>query len=86
MVIVCPNLKDKNVAAEFNELVQAVGEDAAYQIWSLNNGNSIDKAPNGADSILFDRLLQRHDGNRLAAIKDKAMTFADNYIKLSGFN
>jgi len=30
MVIVCPNLNDKTVAAQFNELVQAVGEDAAY--------------------------------------------------------
>ena len=125
MTIVCPNLHDKNVAKEFAELVKAVGEDAAYQIWSLNNGNGIDKAPNGEPSILFDNLLQRHslqktrdkitakidsvkeqiesDGSseemekqlqqlqnehddtfnreRLAAIKDKAITYADNYVK-----
>jgi hypothetical protein len=30
MVIVCPNLSDKKVAAEFAQLVKAVGEDAAY--------------------------------------------------------
>ena len=127
MTIVCPNLHDKNVAKEFAELVKAVGEDAAYQIWSLNNGNGIDKAPNGEPSILFDNLLQRHslqktrdklttkinnlkqqielDGSseeiekqlkqlqneydntfvreRFAAIKDKAITYADNYVKLS---
>ena len=83
MVIVCPNLNDKTVAAQFNELVQAVGEDAAYQIWSLNNGNDIEKAPNGEPSILFAQLLERHNNDRLAAIKDKAITFADNYTKLS---
>ena len=126
MVIVCPNLSDKNVAKEFNELVQAVGEDAAYQIWSLNNGNGIEMAPNGRPSLLFQQLLEKHSlqdkrnqldkqiadleqsildnkapenvsdrikqlknqreatfaDERLAAIKDKAMTFADNYTKL----
>lgn len=81
MIISCPNLSNKEVAEQFNELVQAVGEKAAYQIWSLNNGNEIDKAPNGADSILFQQLLDKYDGNRLAAIKDKAITFADNFIK-----
>jgi len=60
MVIVCPNLSDKNVAKEFNELVQAVGEDAAYQIWSLNNGNGIEMAPNGRPSRLFQQLLEKH--------------------------
>lgn len=82
MVIVCPNLKNKDVAREFEELVKAVGEDGAYQIWSLNNGNGIEMAPNGEPSILFQQLLERHNGDRLAAIKDKAMTFADNYTKI----
>ena len=83
MSIICPNLSNKEVRQQFEELVQAVGEDAAYQIWSLNNGNSIDMAPNGEPSILFSQLLQRHNNNRLAAIKDKSMTFADNYVKIS---
>ena len=41
------------MAREFNELVQATSEQAAYHIWSLNNGNAIDRAPNGAPSKLF---------------------------------
>jgi hypothetical protein len=52
-MIICPNKKDPEVAREFNELVQATSEAAAYHIWSLNNGNAIDKAPNGAESKLF---------------------------------
>lgn len=83
MVIVCPNLSNKEVKQQFNELVQAVGENAAYQIWSLNNGNPIEQAPNGEPSVLWDQLLEQHNGNRLAAIKDKAMAFADNYVKIS---
>jgi len=47
-MIICPNKKDPVVAREFGELVDTLGENAAYRIWSLNNGNAIDKAPNGA--------------------------------------
>ena len=46
----CPNLNNPQVKQEFEELVNAVGEVAAYDIWSKNNGNAIDKAPNGAES------------------------------------
>ena len=85
MLAICPNLKDKKVAAEFNELLSALdnNEDAAYQIWSMNNGNSIDLAPNGEPSILFADLLNKYDGDRVSAIKDKAISFADNFIKTS---
>jgi len=41
-------LSNPQVAREFNELKEATSEKAAYHIWSANNGNSIDKAPNGA--------------------------------------
>ena len=49
-MIMCPNLKNPDVAREFNELKEATSKQAAYHIWSLNNGNAIDKAPNGAES------------------------------------
>lgn len=85
MIISCPNLSDKKIAAEFNELLQALDgdENAAYQIWSMNNGNSIDMAPNGEPSILFADLLTKYNGDRISAIKDKAISFADNFIKTS---
>lgn len=54
--MICPNLNDKTVKQQFTELVNAVGEVAAYDIWNQNNGNAIDKAPNGAESKLFSDL------------------------------
>ena len=33
----CPNLSNPQVKQEFAELVQAVGEDAAYFLWDKNN-------------------------------------------------
>ena len=70
MAIICPNLNDKQVKSEFEELVNAVGEVAAYDIWSQNNGNGIDKTPNGESSILFKSLLNQYNNDRIAAIKD----------------
>ena len=58
MSIICPNMSNPDVAREFNELKEATNERAAYAIWSLNNGNGIDKAPNGAKSKLFNDLLE----------------------------
>ena len=49
-MIFCPNFSNKQVKQEFEELVQAVGEDMAYLLWDRNNGYALDKAPNGADS------------------------------------
>ena len=49
-MIFCPNFSNKQVKQEFDELVQAVGEDMAYLLWDRNNGYALDKAPNGADS------------------------------------
>ena len=47
-MIICPILHLPDVAREFNEIKAATSEKAAYHIWSANNGNGIDKAPNGA--------------------------------------
>nr|DAX07830.1 MAG TPA: hypothetical protein [Caudoviricetes sp.] len=38
---------------------------AAYSIWDMNNGNSIDRAPNGEPSILFQTLLEKYDGDTM---------------------
>lgn len=79
MSIICPNLKNKEVAREFEELKNATSEAAAYHIWSLNNGNSIDKAPNGEPSKLFSDLLEHYNGDRVAAIQAKARTYSESF-------
>lgn len=79
----CPNLSNKQIKQEFEELINAVGEDAAYYLWNKNNGYSLDKAPNGAESKLFSDLLKEYNGDRIQAIKDIAITktnsFAEKY-------
>lgn len=77
--MMCPNLKNPQVAQEFNELTQAVGEKAAYDIWNQNNGYGIESAPNGAPSKLFSDLLSEFDGNRELTIKAKAKTFSKEF-------
>jgi hypothetical protein len=49
----CPNKASK----EFREMKDIFGEDTAYFLWMRNGGNHLEKAPNGADSKLFNDLL-----------------------------
>ena len=72
----CPNFSDPKVKQEFDELVDAVGENAAYYLWDQNNGYSLDYAPGGAQSKLFSDLLQYYNGNRKQAIISKAKTYS----------
>lgn len=90
-MIICPNLSNKEVAQEFDELKSALmaadpkhGEAMAYQVWSLNNGNAIDKAPNGAESQLFKSLVDYYEGNRSKAIVAKAKTYSTSFLKWFG--
>ena len=73
-MITCPN---KNLP-EWQELEQLV-PDLAYTIWDLNNGNGIDKAPNGAESMLFKSLLDHYNGDRKAAIQAKAKVYTNGF-------
>lgn len=84
MSIICPNLSNPDVARDFNELVEATSEKAAYAIWSLNNGNAIDKAPNGAQSKLFEDLLREFGGDRTKAIRAKSNTFGKPFMDWFG--
>lgn len=84
MKIICPNLKNKEVAREFEELKNATSEAAAYHIWSQNNGNGIDKAPNGEPSKLFSDLLEYYNGDRVAAIQAKARTYSKSFKEWFG--
>lgn len=77
----CPNKKSK----EFQEMVSALGgEEQAYFFWMRNQGNPLDKAPNGADSKLFNSLLEQFDGDRKQAIVEKAKVYRDQFINSFG--
>ena len=80
----CPNLSNKKVKQEFDELTSLFGEDAAYFLWDKNNGYSLDKAPNGANSILFKSLLDNYNGDRQAALKAKAKVYTSSFMNWFG--
>lgn len=79
MIIACPNLANPEVKQEFNELVSVLGEKAAYAAWALSDGNMIDRAPNGAPSILFQSLLSKNKNDRTAAIREKAEIYKKSF-------
>lgn len=83
-MIICPNLNNKEVAQQFQELVDVVGEVAAYDIWSQNEGNAIDRAPNGAPSKLFTDLLSHFNGDRVLAVQAKAKVFSTGFKEWFG--
>lgn len=83
-MIMCPNFNNPDVAREFEELKNATNEAAAYHIWSLNNGNAIDKAPNGAESQLFSDLLKLCKGDRQKAIYLKSIAYTNSFIAKFG--
>ena len=74
----CPNLSNKQVKKEFDELVDVFGEDTAYFLWNKNEGYSLDKAPNGADSSLFQSLLNNYEGDRVKALVEAAKQLIAN--------
>lgn len=65
----CPNLSNPEVKKEFDELVDVFGENRAYYLWDKNQGYSIDKAPNGEPSKLFQSHLEAFNGDRVKALK-----------------
>lgn len=79
MSIICPNFNNKEVKQQFDELVAATSEQAAYHIWSQNEGNAIDRAPNGAPSKLFADLLEHFNGDSVLAIQAKAKVFSKSF-------
>lgn len=76
---ICPNLNDPKVRAEFEELKEVLGENAAYHVWDQNNGYSLDYAPNGEQSKLFTELLNYYKKDRKKAILAKANTFTQSF-------
>lgn len=78
-MLFCPNLSNKQIKQQWDQLVGVVGEEAAYYLYDKNGGNFLDKAPNGAKSKLFDDLLQIYHGDEKEAIKAKAKTYSPQF-------
>lgn len=83
-MIACPLMSNPDVARDFNQLKEVVGEKAAYDIWSKNNGNNIETAPNGEPSILYQDLLEINGGLAAGAILDRAKIFTKSFINKFG--
>lgn len=77
-MIACPNFNIPSVKAQFNELIDILGEKIAYAVWSGNGGHPIEFAKNGQPSILFKNLLIQYP--RREAIRRKAEIFKLNYF------
>ena len=80
---------EKNYQAELEEYSRLFGGgqkgyDTAYTLLCMNNGYTLDKAPNGEDSILYRSLLDIYDGDANAALIEKATYYSDDYIKNFG--
>lgn len=80
----CPNLSNKKIKAEFDELVSVFGENMAYYLWDKSNGNGLELAPNGASSKLFQDLLKLSNGDRRKALIEKAKVYSDEFINWFG--
>ena len=52
---------------------------AAYAIYDMNGGYTLDKAKNGEPSLLYQALLEANDGDVHAAIRDKAEYYTKKY-------
>ncbi len=82
MAVKCPNLSDEGVKKDFLELQESLGT-FAYVVWDENNGNHIDKAPNGKPSELFKDLLD-YSNSRRDAIRLKARAFGTKFKQKFG--
>lgn len=70
-------LRNKRTGLDYSAM------EAAYKVYHRNNGNLMDKAPNGNDSVLFKTLLE-HFGNRTDAIVAKTNVYSDEFFNWFG--
>ena len=78
-------LKNKENKALLKKYAKVVGsEEAAYYLLAANNGFELKYTPNGEDSVLFNALLLKNNGDEAAAIMDKAVAYLPEYIQKNG--
>jgi hypothetical protein len=71
-------LRNKRTGSDYSAM------EAAYRSYHRNNGNMLDKAPNGNNSVLFNSLLEYFGGDRASAIKAKANVYTDEFFNWFG--
>lgn len=58
--------------------------EATYKVYHRNNGNLLDKTPEGKDSILFKSLVDYYNGDKTKAIEAKSRVYSDGFINWFG--
>ena len=76
MNLFCPNLSNKQIKREFNQLIEAVGENRAYYLWNKNNGYSLDRTSDGSPSELYQACLDYCNGDENKAIEMKSIIYS----------
>ena len=74
----CPNLNNKNIKAEFEELKNVLGEDIAYLLWHKTEGEGLGNHPGLSDSEEFQTALNQNEGDRSATIQSIAEQVLQN--------
>lgn len=80
MYLNCINKNNTQVLSNLSELSALIGSDNAEWLLMYNNGNSLDYLPNGTVNNEFTKLLDKYDGNRALALKERAAELL-NYTK-----
>lgn len=84
--MICALDNKPNVRAEIQNLADKIGADynTAKIIYENNNGYSLDKAPNGAESKLYKDLLEHYKGDENKALIAKAKTYLQPFFNWFG--
>jgi hypothetical protein len=73
----CPN---RNLQ-EYKDLKEAVGSDVlAHYLWNKNNGNPLSETPEGKPSELYKELLEKHNGDIVKALEEKAKFYTKQHL------
>lgn len=81
--MICPNLSDSSIRAEFTHLSNLVGEDFAYFVWNKNGGYPLDKTVikvKGKETVV-DNPLYKHFLDSYNNVKQATLATAIFYSK-----
>ena len=84
--MICALDNKPEIREEIQNLADKIGYDydTTRVIYENNNGYSLDKAPNGAESKLYKSLLEYYNGNKVLALKAKAKTYLAPFFNWFG--
>ena len=84
--MICALDNKPEVRQEIQSLADKIGRDydTARIIYERNNGYSLDKAPNGAKSKLYQTLLEHYNGDEKKALTAKANTYLQPFFDWFG--